>query len=518
VDVEEREVTFGARVRELAALHPDKPAIIFIPQQGVERTITWRDYDRATNRIARLLAARGVHEGSTVAIGVWNSPEQMIVTAAAWKNGALALPLRAILPPRERDGILEIANPSLVFAEWEDVAYPVLRPDELSRADAYDDGPLPYDPPHPGKAIASGGSTGRSKIVVDRTAHPVRRSPRGPRLGEAHGQVQLLCAPLYHNSPFLNAYRGLADDNTIVLMERFDAAKAVDAIERHCVNYAYMPPIIMRRIIMLPGVQERDFSSIEAMHSSAAPCPPWLKRAWIDLIGPEKVYEVYGSSEGIGATIIRGDEWLAHPGSVGKPVVCELRILDENLRDLPPGDVGEIFTRPTMTNGPTFRYIGGATIKSTPDGFYSVGDLGWVDAEGYLFIADRRVDLIITGGANVYPAEVEAALHDHPAIADLAVIGVPDEEWGKRVHAVVQPLNPANPPAVTELDAWARARITSYKIPKTYEFIAELPRNEAGKIRRSALADERASGWNPAMVTAKGAPLPEPVTSDGAGL
>jgi bile acid-coenzyme A ligase len=513
VDVEERERTFGQQVAALATLHPDKPAIIFIPQQGEERTITWREYDRATNRIARLIAARGVTEGSMVAIGVWNSPEQMMVTAAAWKCGAFALPLRAILPPRERDGILEIAQPALVFAEWDDVPYPVLRPDELAQADAYDDAPLPYEPPHPGKAIASGGSTGRSKIVIDRTANPVHYANRASRLGSAHGQVQLLCAPLYHNSPFLSSYGGLADDHTIVLMERFDAERAVDAIERHRVNYAYMPPIIMRRIIMLPGVHERDFSSMQAIQSSAAPCPPWLKRAWIELIGPEKVNEVYGSTEGIGATMIRGDEWLAHPGSVGRPFSCELRILDENFHQLPPGEVGEIFTKPTATDGPTFQYIGGATMKSTPDGFLSVGDLGWVDDEGFLYIADRRVDLIITGGANVYPAEVEAALHDHPAIADLAVIGVPDEEWGKRVHAVIQPLDPAHPPAVTDLDTWARARITSYKIPKTYEFVAELPRNEAGKIRRSALATERESGWNPAMVTAKGDPLPVPAAT-----
>ncbi len=510
--MEERETTFGARVAELAALHPEKAAIIFLPQQGEERTVTWREFDRATNRIARLLAGRGVGEGSTIVVGVWNSPEHLMVTAAAWKRGALVLPLRAILPAPERDGILALARPALVFADWEDVPYPLLRPADLSLADACDDGPLPDDPPHPGKAIASGGSTGRSKIVVDRTAHPVRRGPRGSRLGEAHGQVQLLCAPLYHNSPFLNAYRGLADDNTLVLMERFDAARAVEAIERHRVNYAYMPPIIMRRIIMLPGelLRGRDFSSIEAIHSSAAPCPPWLKRAWIDLIGAEKVYEVYGSSEGIGAAIIRGDEWLQHPGSVGRPVVCDLRILDEHGNELPPGEVGEIYTRPTMTDGPTFRYVGGARIAATPDGFYSVGDLGWVDEEGYLYIADRRVDLIISGGANVYPAEVEAALHDHPALADLAVIGVPDEEWGRRVHAIVQPADPAHPPAVAELDAWARARITSYKVPKTYEIVDELPRNEAGKIRRSALAAERESGWNSAMLTTRGEPLPAP--------
>ena len=508
--MEERDITFGRRVAALADEHPEKPAIIFLPQVGEERTITWRTFDRTTNRIARLLAARGVGEGTTIVVGVWNTPEHLLVTTAAWKCGALMLPLRAILPARERDAILELARPALVFADWEDVPYPVLRPAELAQADGYDDAPLPTDPPHPGKAIASGGSTGRSKIVVDRTSHPVRPTVRGPRLGEAHGQVQLMCAPLYHNSPFLNTYRGLADDNTIVLMERFDAARAVEAIERHRVNYAYMPPIIMRRIIMLPGVQERDFSSIQAIHSSAAPCPPWLKRAWIELIGAEKVYEVYGSSEGIGAAIIRGDEWLQHPGSVGRPIACELRILGEDGSELLPGTVGEIYTRPTMTDGPTFTYVGGAQLRATPDGFYSVGDLGWVDEEGYLFIADRRVDLIITGGANVYPAEVEAALHDHPALADLAVIGVPDEEWGRRVHAIIQPTNPANPPAVTDLDAWARARITSYKVPKTYEMIAELPRNEAGKIRRSALVAERESGWNAAMVTARGEPLPAP--------
>ncbi len=508
--MKEREITFGRRVAALAEEHPEKSAIIFLPHEGAERTVTWREFDRTTNRIARLLTARGVREGSTIVVGVWNSPEHLMVTAAAWKVGALMLPLRAILPAPERDGILELARPALVFADWEGVPYPVLRPAELSLADAYDDAPLPDDPPHPGKAIASGGSTGRSKIVVDRTTHPVQSAARPSRLGEMHGQVQLLCAPLYHNSPFLNAFSGLAADHTLVLMERFDAARAVDAIERHRVNYAYMPPIIMRRIIMLPGVRERDFSSIEAVHSSAAPCPPWLKRAWIALVGAEKVYEVYGSSEGIGAAIIRGDEWLLHPGSVGRPAACELRILDADGTDVPPGEVGEIYTRPTMSDGPTFRYVGGAQMNATPNGFYSVGDLGWVDDEGYLFIADRRVDMIVSGGANVYPAEVEAALHDHPALADLAVIGVPDEEWGRRVHAIIQPTDAAHPPAVADLDAWARARITSYKTPKTYEIVDELPRNEAGKIRRSALVAERESGWNPAMVNVRGTPLPAP--------
>jgi len=496
-------MTFGRRVAELADLHPDKPAIIFLPIESDDQTLTWAELDRRSNQLARFLAGRGVAEGTTIVIGLWNSPEHILLTTAAWKLGALMLPLRAILPKPERDGILELAQPALVCADWEDVPYPVLRSSEIDGYRSESDEPLSIDPPHPGKAIASGGSTGRSKIIVDATANPCVYGRRASRLGARPGQVQLVCAPLYHNSPFLSSYGGLADDHTLVVMEKFDAERAVGAIERYRVNYAYMPPIIMRRIMMLPGVRERDFSSIQAIQSSAAPCPIWLKQAWIDLIGAEKVHEVYGSSEGIGATMIRGDEWLDHQGSVGRPVNCEMRILDEQGNDLPAGEVGEIYMRTLAEGGPTFNYVGDAKIKSTPDGFLSIGDLGYVDEDGYLFIADRRTDMIVSGGANVYPAEVEAALHDHPAIGDLAVIGVPDEEWGKRVHAIIEPADPVNPPSAADLDAYVRERLTSYKVPKTYEFVAALPRNEAGKIRRSALAEERESGWTSGMVNAR---------------
>lgn len=500
---EELAPTFGKRVAELAEQHPDKPAIIFQPIEGDDLIVTWHEFDLRSNQLARMLAERGVHEGTTVVIGLWNSHEHVLLTTAAWKLGALVLPLRAILPKPERDGILELAQPVLVCANWDDVPFPTLRTDELGEYVAFDSAPLPIDPPHPGKAIASGGSTGRSKIIVDQTANPCVYGRRASRLGAQPGQVQLICAPLYHNSPFLSSYGGLADDHTLVVMEKFDAARAVDAIERYRVNYAYMPPIIMRRIIMLEGVRERDFSSIQAIQSSAAPCPIWLKQAWINLLGPEKVHEVYGSSEGIGATMISGDEWLEHQGSVGKPVSCELRILDEGGHDLPTGEVGEIYMRTLAESGPTFNYVGDAKIRSTPDGFLSIGDLGYLNEDGYLYIADRRTDMIVSGGANVYPAEVEAALHDHPAIGDLAVIGVPDEEWGKRVHAVIEPADPASPPAVADLDAYVRERLTSYKVPKTYEIVTTLPRNEAGKIRRSALAEERASGWTDGMVRAR---------------
>lgn len=499
-------MTFGRRVAELAAQHPDKPVFIYAPQSGEERVVTWREYDRGTNRIARLLAERGIVKDRLAVAGIWNCPEHYLFITAAWKLGAPVLPMRPAQPPRERDQMLELVGPTrvLAYADWDDIRYPRIDPVELAEAERYSDEPLD-EPPHPGKAIGSGGSTGRSKIVRDRTASPVG-PPEDPRraLGMDIGQVQLLAAPLYHNAPFLISYRGLALDHTLVIMERFNAEKAVDLIERHKVSYAYFPPIIMRRILMVPGVREglRDFSSFQAMHSSSAMCPIWLKQAWIDMLGAEKVNEVYGSSEGIGATIIGGDEWLEHRGSVGKSTHCETRILDPDGNDLPPGEVGEIFMRRLDGAEPTFEYIGAPPLRSTPDGFVTVGDLGWLDEDDFLYIADRRVDMIVSGGANVYPAEVESALSEHPEVADVVVVGVPDEEWGRRVHAVIQPRHPDNPPSVEELDRFARERITSYKLPKTYELLAELPRNEAGKIRRTAIADERQGGWLPGMLPA----------------
>ncbi|HEX3721643.1 MAG TPA: AMP-binding protein [Nitrolancea sp.] len=493
------ENSFMRRIAQLAEAHPDREAIVFAAISGEEQTISWAALERQTNQIARLLADRGVTGESMVVTGVWNSPEMIAFTIAAWKLGARVLPLRAILPPRERDEILQLAQPALVLTEWDDLDWPTIPSEALSAAAAYPDAPLP-DKPHPGKAIGSGGSTGHPKLIVDQAWNPVTSVESGRRLGTRQGQIQLLAAPLYHNSPFLQSFTGLADDHTLVVMEKFDATRAADLIERRRVSYAYLPPILMRRLALLPDFWERDFSSFDAMHSSAAVCPIWLKQVWIDKLGPEKVYEVYGSAEGIGSTMIRGDEWLTHRGSVGRSATSEIRILDEAREPLPSGKVGEIFLRRRDRTTPTFHYIGAASLKFDEDGFASIGDLGWLDDDEYLYIADRRVDMIVSGGANVYPAEVEAALSEHSGLADVAVIGVPDEEWGRRVHAVVEPHDPANPPSVSELNEHVRVRIAAWKAPKTYEFVAQLPRNEAGKIRRTELAAERESGSYEGMI------------------
>jgi bile acid-coenzyme A ligase len=199
----------------------------------------------------------------------------------------------------------------------------------------------------------------------------------------------------------------------------------------------------------------------------------------------------YGMTEALGLTALRADEWLEHPGSVGRGYrETEIRILDPDGNDLPAGEIGEIYLRSPMSG--YYRYLGGAArLPETPDGFGTAGDLGRLDEDGFLYIADRRADMIISGGANVYPAEVESALIEHPGIADVVVIGLADEKWGRRVHAVIEPADPAAPPTEAEVIAFAKSRLAGYKVPKTVELVDRMPRSESSKVSRSAMVDAR---------------------------
>ena len=257
-------------------------------------------------------------------------------------------------------------------------------------------------------------------------------------------------------------------------------------------------PTMLQRMIRHPDIDRRDLSSIETILHAAAPCPPWLKLAWFERIGAPKVIEFYSASEQLGFTILDGDEWLAHRGSVGKPVNSELRIQDDDGREVPTGEVGEIFMKISGTDAPIFEYLGDQQARRATDGFASVGDLGWVDEGGYLYIADRRTDLIISGGANIYPAEVEAAIVRAPGGPRLR--GRPGAERGvgqpgPHDHRTDQA--GAHPPSEAELTAHCRARLAPYKVPKSWEMIDEMPRNSAGKVRRSALAAERRDAARP---------------------
>ncbi len=303
-------------------------------------------------------------------------------------------------------------------------------------------------------------------------------------------QVILVPGPMYHTNGFISLHFMLGGDRLIVL-EKVSAPAVLDAIERHRVTTFTATPTMLKRIAAVPGVAHRDLSSVEWILQGAAAMTPALLHTWFELLSPERILMAYGMSEGLGLTALRGDEWLQHPGSVGRGFRdTEIRILDDNGETMPTGDLGEVYLRSSMIAA--YRYIGGVPQPpATGDGFHTAGDIGHLDADGYLYIADRRTDMIITGGANVFPAEVESALSEHPEIADVVVLGLPDLEWGRRVHAVVEPADPFSPPTEKEMIRYAKGRLAPYKVPKTVEFVDEIPRTAATKVNRAAMIQAR---------------------------
>jgi bile acid-coenzyme A ligase len=339
--------------------------------------------------------------------------------------------------------------------------------------------------------MTSGGSTGRPKIIVAKVR--AEYDPLSPPLGMRVDGVQLVPGPLYHQGPFMFSMFGLFTGATIVLMPRFDARNALALIDRHRVDWTYFVPTMTHRIWQLPAdVRDRfDLDSLRVVFSTGAPWPVWLKQEWLRWLGPDRIAEAYGGTESQGGTFITGREALERPGSVGRPSGAnKVRILDESGVDVPPGEIGEVYFMPPGGPGSTYRYVG-AEAKSR-DGWETLGDLGYLDEDGYLYLVDRRTDLIVTGGANVYPAEVEAALDKFPGVRSSAVIGLPDDDLGQRVHAIVD----ITDDAVVDVDALRRhlaEHLALYKVPRSVEVVREPLRDDAGKVRRSALREARLS-------------------------
>lgn len=472
---------FATTLARLAAADPDRAAL-----SCGDHTLTRRELDLRTNRLARAYAALGVQPDTFVTIALPNSVEWYEAALAAWKLGATPQPVSAKLPGAELDAIIELADPSLVVGlevdgrAWVGAGFD---PDP-----GLSDEAVPVRIARAWKAPTSGGSTGRPKLIVAGGAaitETVALSAVG--MGMVADGVHLATGPLYHNGPLSFSVAALLIGNHVVVMPRFDAQEALALIERHYVDWMYAVPTMMQRIWRLPDETRNcyDLSSLRVVFHLAAPCPEWLKRAWIEWLGPEKVWELYAGTEAQAVTVIRGDEWLEHPGSVGRPIYGELRILDAGGNELPSGEPGEVFLR-APEGVTTYRYVG-ADARSV-DGWESLGDMGHVDRDGYLYLGDRAADMILVGGANVYPAEVEAALDAHPLVVSSCVIGLPDDDLGSIVHAIVQTTSDVSD---DELRAHLADRLVRYKVPRTIERVDAPLRDDAGKVRRAALREER---------------------------
>ncbi len=482
-------VPYGRQLTVRALADPDGPALTVIRRDGTETTLSWQALERLANQWARALQSASVTPESMVAVSIPNSVELVAAALATWKLGAVPIPMRWDLPDWEQRRLLEVITPSFVLTETN-------LPEMADRAAAMADTALPEAVSPAVNGICSSGSTGLPKIILNTT--PARWTPDSsvPFVAQwapvAAPQTILVPAPMYHTNGF-NTLNYLLGGDRLVVLETFNAATVLDAIERHRVTTFTATPTMLARIADTPRVQDRDLSSVVWILQGAAVMPPSLLRRWFELLSPQHIVMAYGMTENLGLTALRGDEWLAHPGSVGRGFRdTEVRVVDDHGRPVGPGEIGEIYLRAPMTG--QYRYIGGAPpLPTTPDGFTSAGDLGHLDADGYLYIADRRSDMIVTGGANVFPAEVESALIDHPEIADVVVVGIADERWGRRVHAVVEPSDPARPPTERSVIDYAKGRLAGYKVPKTVEFVDEIPRTAATKVNRAAIAAARES-------------------------
>lgn len=485
------QVSFGARLRQLESEIPNNTALTLLGAEGGRDSLTFAEFSQWSTNVAWLLKDQGVTASSVVAVSLGNSLEHFAAVFGAWNLGAMVLPLNSRSVERERSEILSNFENPLVVANWSSGAH--LGPQNIASVRDQDRLHLPDITPSPGKAVGSGGSTGRPKVIVD--IRPLEKTPGSSMgvIGQAVGfhecVAQLVPGALFHNMPFTWSAYGLFEAQHVVVLERFDAQVLIETVASEDIDFMTLVPTMMRRVAELPEVPEGMLSSLRSVLHSGAPCPQPLKRRWLELMSPERLFEAFGATEAVGHTVVRGDVWLNHPGTVGRPIDTEIRILDEDSVEVAPGTVGEIFMRPLDGVLP-FRYIGTSTSLPAVDGFVSLGDLGSVDEDGFLFPADRRLDLVISGGANIYPAEVEAVLLEHPRVADAVVIGLPDPDWGKRVHALVE-VRSGQTVATSELEQWCRHSLAAYKVPKSFEIVPGLPRNEAGKIRRRALVDER---------------------------
>ncbi|HEX4973465.1 MAG TPA: AMP-binding protein [Steroidobacteraceae bacterium] len=455
-----------------AARDPQRPALTCGSTTLSRNELAFRSRARA-----HALRKAGVQEGDFVALALPTGTAVLEFAFGCWMLGATPTPLSHRLPPLELQAMLDVLKPRLAVV------------DEHSYFDESDaDTPLPPRISQHVKAIASGGSTGRPKIIVDHTRAVL--DPDAPSVGMQATDTVVVPGPMYHSAPFGLAYQALGWGCHVVIMPRFDAAETLRLVAAHRAQWLYQVPTMMHRIWSLDAARASyDVSSLEMVCHIAAACPPWLKEKWIEWLGPDRLWEVYSGTEAIGATLIGGREWLEHRGSVGRLAPgASVRILDQAGNEVAPGEVGEIYFRPAGGPGATYHYLG-AEPRARGE-WETFGDLGRLDPDGYLYLADRRTDLIISGGANIYPAEIEAAVDAFPGVLASVAIGLPDEDLGQRVHAIIE-VRPDTTVDIDALRAFLAQRLVTYKLPRSFETTFERLRDDSGKVRRNALREAR---------------------------
>jgi bile acid-coenzyme A ligase len=453
--------------------------------------LTWIELERAANLRARAFAGLGVKAGDFVAIGLPNGNAFYETSFAVWKLGATPTSLSWRLPRGEAAAVLEILKPALVVGGEPDWNAPVSVPRDFAPEGGADE-PLDRPVARYWKAMTSGGSTGRPKIILDH--QPAVVDTTASSLLLEPGVSLLNPGPLYHNAPFVVSHQALFVGGSVTGMVKFDAEESLRLIAQNKIEWVNFVPTMMHRIWSLPeDVGNRyDVSRLKIVFHMAAPMPVWLKENWIDWLGPERIYELYGGTERQGRTVISGTEWLAHKGSVGRPdESCRIRIIGEDGNDVAPGESGEIYFVPADGVGTSYHYLG-AEPKRRADGWESLGDIGRMDEDGYLYLGDRLTDMILRGGANVYPAEIEAAVTAHPKVRSCIAIGLPDRELGQRVHAIIELTDENEAQAVVDgMGDFLADLISKYKHPESFEITGVGLRDDSGKVRRTAVRDER---------------------------
>ena len=496
-----------------AAKNPEKPAYIFAASG---ETVTYGDLEARSNQGAQLFRSLGLAVGDHIAIMMENHPAFFTLCWAAQRAGLYYTAISYRLQEEEVAYIVEDceAKAFITTHAQRDLAarlagrlnvHRFMLDGTIEGFESWEEAVAPQpatpiaDETEGADMLYSSGTTGRPKgIKVPLSGEPLGSA--GGLLGLTQALYQmdenvryLSPAPLYHSAPLRYNMAVMRHGGTSVIMERFDPEEALALIEKHQLTHGQFVPTMFVRMLKLPEADRLryDASSLKVAIHAAAPCPVPVKQAMMDWWGPV-IHEYYAGTEGNGFCAAGPQEWLAHPGTVGRPLLGAVHICDDDGRELPPGETGTIY----FSDGGTFEYHNDPDKTADSQhpsqrGWTTLGDMGYVDEDGFLFLTDRKTFMIISGGVNIYPQEVENLLVTHEKVADVAVFGVPNEEFGEEVKAVVQPISMdlAGPELAEELIAFCRAHLAHLKCPRSVDFEAELPRHPTGKLYKRLLRD-----------------------------